>query len=372
MNSLFNAANKLKTYNVKINDNDIFSDYVLTFDIEYSNNTPVVNGKFVFKDMFDINQTVSWDEAIVSLSYIDLFEESFNKEFRVISVKEETNEKAEKLVEMKLQDTFSYTLQKSFVSKSFYSNPKEALIIYLKELNITDYEFDLTENNEKFYFTIPENQNNLISFLQEFHKFGYCFYQTKNKICLKSVKDLEPKNLPLNDEEDYVDVSANQLKYNLIRDIYSEHHDREKTPKTTRALAYNILTKRMEYSEFNNVDEYSLNDDQTNIQDTIGRRDVYQTHLNFEQHKKEMKESFFKQNSTTIVINGYAKNDINQIYSLRLKGIKSNKESIDKGNVTIGGKYISVKVVDKIFLDFMIQQVVLQRADFTKRIETNA
>ena len=81
---------------------------------------------------------------------------------------------------------------------------------------------------------------------------------------------------------------------------------------------------------------------------------------------KEMKDAFLSRANIEIVVNGYAQNDLNQIYELQLKGNKSTSDGQSKGNLIIGGKYVSYKLIDKIVADTMVQKIMLYRADLTK------
>ena len=365
MSSFFNVSNKLKDYSVTIGDKNIPKESLFSFEVSYTIHSPMLHGKLVFTDSFDLDMFLNWNDVSVKLKYTDTFDESVEKEFSIVNINEIDNGNKEKIFSIDIQDKFSYILSKSFKCKSFNSNPKDALLYYIDSLGLQDVKTDFTTNNDKFNFVIPNYKNNLESFLFEFHKYGYYFYQNKDTLILKTIDEVSPNILPLNGE--FIDQTDNQLYANFIYDIDVYQFNKNKTPPLTRACAYNIQKKKMNYAEFNSIEEYSINDDKTNIQEQLNIKDLYQTHLDFNQNKNDMRESFFNQNQITIAVNGYSKNDLHQIYDINLKGNKSYIDGVTRGNVVIGGKYVSTKITDKIASDSMIQKITLNRVDRVKK-----
>jgi hypothetical protein len=116
-----------------------------------------------------------------------------------------------------------------------------------------------------------------------------------------------------------------------------------------------------------------MNDDEFNLQTAsvgahIGKRTITQPYLDFSLHRQILKNSFLKQSELEMAVNGFVKNDINQIYELVLKGNIGNSESEIKGNMINNGKYICNTIIDKILGDSFVQKIYLHRADMTKKI----
>jgi hypothetical protein len=367
--NIFGAANKLNSYSVKIGTSELSKESIMSVETVYKNNDVRVLSTLLIKDLHDFNLLIDWKQTKVAISYIDVFNEEVKETFVILDINEEQNDLYEKFLTINLQDTFSYALETSFLSKSYTSDIVTALNEYITHLEIQEYkELDFTISDKILSFIVPENINNLEWFNNELHKYGYKFYQTKDKICLKSYDDLLVVNLIENDPgKPFLDETINELYKNKIYDSLVDHLTRSSMPAITRGLAYDIDTKKITYQEYNEITDFIINDDSLNIQNTIGKKDLYQTHLNFDQLKSEMKDEFLSINELMIVVNGYKKNDINQIYELRLRGNKSNNESQTKGNMIVGGKWVSQKITDKIIGDSLIQRITLNRVDMVKK-----
>lgn len=363
---LFNAANKLNNYNVIIGDIDLVKETILSVEVSYKNNTPVVLGKIIINDLYDLSMLQKWRDVGVQISYIDIFEVEVSKVFTILSVTEQYDDQFKKVFVIELQDIFSYTLEHSYLSKSFNVDLTTALNTYLTRLGIDALDnltLNLTSVGSVYPFAVPKNMSNLQFFLMEFYKHGFTFYQDKSNVYVRSLTDLDPTGLPSNGL--FLNETDNQLYKNKIIDIISSLNNRVNILPKTRSLAYDFNTKSMLKDDTNDPTLYSLNTDSFNLQGTDGERDVYQQHSDFGQHKLMMKDSFMDQSDIEIIVNGYAKNDLNQIYELRLKGNVSSSDSQSKGNLVMNGYYISTEVTDKIVGDTMVQKIALNRADLT-------
>jgi hypothetical protein len=364
--NFFNVSNKLKSLSVSIGTVELVKEVIVSLELSYSNNSPVVECTLILDDLYEMNAQEDLKKSEVLIKYKDIFDAELEKKFVVLNVDEIHSTPNTKNLKIELQDKFSYTLSKSYLSKSFTSNPVLALEEYLVQLGINDYhELDFTKNTDSFGFTIPFHQDNLTSFMDEFDKYGYYFYQTKNKIVIKTISELQPSLLEENGV--FIQQTDNQLYMNIIYDIYVKHGSKSNTPPKTRAVAYDISAKKVQYKELNNMDEYVLNDDTTNMQELTGTRDYYQRVLNFDQTKHLMREDFFAQNQCIIAVSGYIKNDLHQIYELKLAGNKSTSKSITDGNAILSGKWVSTSVVDKIVGDSLVQKITLNRVDAVKK-----
>lgn len=369
--NIFNAANRLKTYKIEVGAVLLVYETVLSFEQVFSNLTPKITGTLVFKDMYDMNLFLDWNETTVKVTYIDIFDEDVKKEYKIIGINEEITSKNEKVTTLKLQDTQSFIIEHCFYSRAFKGNVVNAFTEYFDELGLT-VEKELTSVSEEINFVVPKNKNHLEWIIFELNKFGLVFYQDKKKIYIKHIDEIKPSALPSNGADKYTDGATNQLYKNKIYDLEVLYKNRENTPSISRAIAYDILQKKMVYSDQENVKlneltEYSLNSDDFNLQADLGVKDVYQTHLNFDESRLNQREMFMDQNTIIIVVNGYSKNDINQVYDISLKGLVNSTDSQNKGNLILGGKYIAYKITDKIIGDCLMQKITLKRADMVKK-----
>lgn len=360
---LFNAANKLNDYTITIGDIELIKEVIISVEIAYTNSTPKILSKIIIDDLYDLNLQQEWHNSTVEIKYTDIFKTETTHDFVILNIVEKSDIKNDKFFIINLQDKFSYTLEHSFISKSFKTNIITCINKYIEQLNL-EYTTDFSTSSNSYNFVIPNHINNLDAFLIEICKKGYSFYQTRDLIVIKSIADLLPSKLTYNGL--YKDETDNQLYMNKIIEMTNVFNDRDSVPPITRALAYNLLTKTITSLKSNEITNYVLNTDSTNPQDTSGERYLYQIHTDFNQNTKEMKDDFFSRAEIEIVINGYNKNDLNQIYELELKGNKASPDLHSKGNQIINGKYISTKIIDKIVSDSMIQKITLSRADITK------
>lgn len=365
--NIFNAANKLNSYSVSIDGLSLTNETIISLEISYSNRTCKVLANLYVKDMYDLNLHLDWKTASVSISYTDIFSETVDKSFKVMSVTEGTTGNDDKTLSLELQDEFSYTFETSYLSKGFKANVIDAFNAYITELGLDSYEKEIPGGSGSYEFVVPAHENNLVFFEKEFAKKGYAIYQTKEKIIVKPLKDLSPSKFEDNDPgKPYTDETDNQLYKNKIYDMAPSHAKRVNIPQKTKVLAYDPLSKAAKEAEANTISDLLLNDDTSNMQETKGKREVLQQHLEFDDHKLQMREKFMAASELMIVVNGYVKNDLNQVYSLKLKGIKGSSESQNKANAVLNGKWVSYKIVDKIVGDSLVQKIELKRADESK------
>lgn len=372
---VLNAGNKLKSYSIKIGNIDLVKEVISSIEISFRNDTPVVLGRVVFDDLYDMNSQVVWRDVSVKVFYMDMFDKSIDMEFYITEVKEVYDESFKKNYVLELQDKFSYTLGHSYLSKSFKADPVTALKKYIDELKLSSYKTDFDSISSSSELVIPCHVDNLTFFLGEFYRRGYSFYQTKEKIIVKHIDKLKPKSLPENDPgKPYKNETDNQLYKNKITAMKTFFLRRDAIPAVTKSIAYNPATKTMASSADNDNSAYYLSDDGFNLQNVTqgggfrGTKVITQSHLNFDQHRLVLKDSFVRQSEVEIVVNGYVKNDVNQIYELELKGNQAGGEQQAKGNTVIAGKYVSNTVMDKIVGDAIVQKIHLSRADLTKKI----
>jgi hypothetical protein len=372
---VLNAGNKLKSYSVKIGSIDLVKEVISSIEISFRNDVPVVLGRVVFNDLYDMNSQLVWRDVSVKVFYMDMFDKSVDMEFYITEIKEVYDDSFKKNYVLELQDKFSYTLGHSYLSKSFKADPVTALKKYIDELKLSSYKTDFDSVSSSSELVVPCHVDNLTFFLGEFYRRGYSFYQTKEKIVIKHIDKLRPKSLPENDPgKPYKNETDNQLYKNKITAMKTFFLRRDAIPAVTKTVAYNPATKTMASSTDNDNSAYYLSDDAFNLQNVTpgggfhGTKVITQSHLNLDQHRLVLKDSFVRQSEVEIIVNGYVKNDVNQIYELELKGNQAGGEQQAKGNTVIGGKYVSNTVMDKIVGDAIVQKIHLCRADLTKKI----
>lgn len=367
---IFNAANKLNGYSATIGSVNLVKESIMSMEITYQNNTPVVQGRLIVEDIVDLNMQLVWRDELVEIYYNDMFNEEVRKTFVITNVTELYDDKFKKVFALELQDQFSHVLENSYLTKGFKSNVGTVLKAYIAELGLGDFKTDIAVITGSEEFVVPRHVNNLDFFLGELYDRGYTFYQTKDTIYVKALSSLTPITLTPNDLlNPFKNETDNQLYKNKIINLSTQFMRRGAVLPVTKSIAYDPLTKQIKSEDDNKNLTLSLGDDLFNLQDTSnhGTREITQSHLDFDQHKIIMRDSFMQQAELEMVVNGYTKNDVNQVYDLQLKGNLGSPDTQIKGNMIVAGKYVSHTVIDKIVGDTMIQKIHLSRANMNMR-----
>lgn len=375
MSGLLNQTTKLKGYSVVIGDISLEPESILSFEVSYKNDTPKVLCNLILNDIYDLDARFVWRNEVVTIHYLDLYDNYTKKEYKVLHIQESYNEIKDKILTIELQDTLTFNLERTFTSKGFTTNPIIAIKSYIDDYLKLTYVDDTTSEVDfttwagaNYNFIVPNNISALDWFLFEFKKHGYTFYQTKTKLCIKSLKDLAPSTLPMNDDTYFTNETHNQLFKNFIHEVRIKLNSIDEVLPKTKTLAYDQSKKIMAVYEINDPTQYSLNDDKFNIQLDMPARNVTQQHLNFDDHEIQMKNSFMKQSILDIYVPGFVKNDLNQVYDVKLSGNKGLVSAQNYGNIVVGGKYISHAIQDKVISDSIIQKISLHRVDLTKKL----
>ena len=373
---LFGVIGKLKTYGVKIGDLDLIKESIVTAEINFRNDVPVILGRLIITDIIDMNNQVVWRNTPVKIHYIDIYDKILDLEFYITNIIEGYTEDFKKTYIIDLQDKFSHVLSCSYLSKSFNTDIITALNSYITELKLTSFKTDFESISETLKFTVPKNINNLTFFMTELFKRGYSFYRTRDNIVIKHMSKLVPSKLIQNnaDKMPYMTNSSNQFYKNKINAVTVQFNKRDSTPPITKSIAYNHETKNMDYSDDNDNSPYYLGNDIINLQTTLagsfkGILEITQPHLNFDMHKLLMKFSFMRGTEIEIVIPGFNSNEINQIYKIEISGNKGSSESQTSGNMIMSGKYVANTIMDKLIGDTLIQKIHLYRTDMNKKVK---
>lgn len=368
IDQLIHPGNKLEKYTIQVGDIELIPENILDVEISFNSNSPVIIGKLLFHDLIDINTQLVWRDTNITINYTDIFGENYEIEFVILNIKNHYTRKNEKVLELELQDTLSFRLSKSYLSKGYTSDPATALNDYIQELGFDSSVINSKTTIDAYNFVIPNNISNLNWFLYEFKKHGIKFYRDKNGLNIKSLQDLNPSSLEKRGDS-FTNQSPNQMYYRTIYDYLLDYNKRKDILPYIKSLGFNIETKSFEIENTNDNSDYYLNSDEFNLQNLYenqGFKNIIQHHLNFNEHTSLLKDSYLKQSEIKIVTSGSLTNDLYQIYELDFKGNVGSAESINEGDAILNGEYISTGISDKILLGSFIQQIHLVRADMEK------
>lgn len=351
---------------------------IITFEMKYTRNSPVICGVFIFRDLLDILGSIDIKQCSIEVYFNDHYNGNFLRRFKVLEMAEAYSQNRSKAYSLFLVDEISYALNNIFISKSFSGSRVEAFKMILQEYKIndlisknslkSDFASDASQNNQSF--VLSTNMSFLDFFIAEFERIGYSFYQTRDGIYIKSYDDLLPGKLPEITDE-FVQECSNQIYKNIILEVNN-------IPGSNAAALANPNKKSYYFDENQKkmvpiVDTFdtlkgdlALNNDVRNLQSNSGTKAAFQNRADNAQHKNQIRESYLETFKVEIYVNGFVQNDINKIYNVQLQGHKGTVKTQIEGNVISSGKFVGLSVTDKIIGDKLIQRIVLGRSDSQK------
>lgn len=377
---IFTETTILQRFSVKINDQEILNEDVLSLEIMFDYSKPFIQGTMVIKDSYGISDLGIFDgNTRINVYCSDYYGEKFSRVFRVAGLaNDEYNDRFKKYT-FNLVDELYYALANTYISKSYTGNPVSAFGEFLTELQLDTY---MSENNittdiddytgDDYSFVIPQNVSALDFFSDEFKRLGLRFWQSRKTLHIKNVviKDL-----------DHVQVNGENAKFsnNTDNDKYGfKIHDfRMKIGNLLSAnlvkpivqhQAFNINTKTIDTTTNNLEDVYSdmtLNNlDMSGVQHTSGQRYDVDAGVFSGKQKLELEDTYLGYNILEVVVPGNVGfTDVCKKAEVVLKGNPLVNTSAIEGDVVFGGDYFISKVSDRYIGDKMIQKLVLNRID---------
>jgi len=344
-----NESSLVNKFFITINGYDIPANYILDYQLDYLN-TFKITGYITINDIFDmVTSLLKNPKEKIKVTLIDAWGESFTREFYTTS-SSEVKEQDSKMVKFDIQDTISFTLNHTFKSKSYQQTT--LLDVFKDYLNTeckdfitgipTDYENTRTINN----FVVPSSEDFLTFISREFDKEGIFFYQDKQLIKVGN------KNQP---ETEYVykQVGAPEYYGFVIIEYQLIHNDINKTnsklPKTV-FLSYDKTTKSMtkyDKSLSDYGEDFNTGGVFKNSQITNGVKYVTKEYLVDDTKYRHLE---YKNNTMlAIVVPGNIKyNLLNKPIIVQLSGNINSKETLNKGDMKLSGKYEILRIYDKI------------------------
>lgn len=352
---------------------------IITLELVYSRNNPIIHGIFSFKDLRDIGTAVDIKNATIEVYFNDNFNKTLFRRFKIVEMSESYTDNRTKLYMMFIIDEISFELNNIYLSKSFSKSRVAAFESILKEYKIFDilsktslkYEFTPDDNiAENASFVLTSNISVLDFFIEEFEKIGYSFYQTRDGLYIKNFDDLTPDKLE-EIEDEFVQENKNKLYKNIIYEVInSPGSNSTALANPSKKTYYFDESKKQMVSIDDNFDNIkstiSLNNDVRNFQINRGNKSEFQNRLDSAQHKNSIRENYLRTFQISIIVNGFVNNDINKIYNVQLQGYKGNSKTQIEGNIISSGKYVGLHVTDKLIGDKLLQKITMGRSDSQK------
>lgn len=351
---------------------------IISYDMAYTRNSPVLYGYFCFNDYHDVLTNVDIKNCSIEVYFNDLFNSSFLRRFKVLEMSEHYTATRSKIYMLFIMDEISYALSNIYVSKSFSGSRVSALKSIFEEYKIpallskTNLKMDFASDSgvQNTSFVLTTNMSVLDFFMAELQRVGYSFYQTRDGIYIKSYDDLLPSKLP-EVQGEFTQETSNQLYKNIILEVQNSPGSNSVAMNNPnkKSFYFDETQKRMVVinDTFSSLKgDLSMNNDSRDLQENSGNKASFQNRADNAQHKNQIRERFLENFKIEMIVNGYMHNDINKIYSVQLQGHKGTAKTQIEGNIISSGKYVSLCVSDKLIGDKLIQKITLGRSDSQK------
>lgn len=351
---------------------------VITFEMKYARNSPIIHGYFIFNDLHDVLSNIDIKKCAIEVYFNDHYNGNFLRRFKVIEMAEAYSKSRSKAYSLFLIDEISYELNNIYISKSFSGSRVDAFKSILSEYKIydliskntlkSDFESDTKQNNTSF--VLSTNMSFLDFFIAEFERIGYSFYQTRDGIYIKNFDNLLPSKL-IEVPGEFTQECSNQLYKNIILEVANNPGSNSSAIANPNKKSYYFDENQKKMVPITDTfdslkGDLSMNNDVRNLQSNSGIKASFQNRTDNSQHKNQIRESYLETFKIEIIVNGFVQNDINKIYNVQLQGHKGTAKTQIEGNVISSGKFVGLSVTDKIIGDKLIQRIVLGRSDSQK------
>jgi len=299
----------------------------------------------------------------ILVSITDIYNVEFTREY-VITKSTETKEQDSKTIRLDFQDVVSWKLQNTYIAKSYQET---TLLDVFKdymgiEVDAIINGFPITKKykgtSKISNFVVPLNVNFLDFIAKEFYKEGIYFYQDKKYIYVGDF-NMTPV------EFTYKQVEQDFYGF-MIMDYDGTFNDIKRIPKQDQ-LVWDENTKSIIVHDgsldlFKN--NYNLDKNNINVlpeqQQTNGRKLVTKE-LKYNNAEYDFLD--YKNNTVLeMVIPGNI--DYTQMYrtiDIHLTGNINSKDTLNKGDIKLSGKYQIIEIKDKIISNTFNQKIKIRR-----------
>lgn len=355
------------------NSYKLIPEEMMAFECFYKRHEPSIYGEIIIAEKADIAGIIDFKTCVLKVYFVDLFDEYVYRTFKIINIVESYNNRNSKIYNLKLRDEVSYFLDNLYISKSFTGSRVAAFNEIVSTynlstlLNTTKLKIETEDDGITGNLVLNKNLSVLDFFEKEFNRIGFSFFQNKKGLYIKNKDNLLPNNLPTISGV-FSQIATNQLYKNKIYEfsnIPAQKEELDKTP-AQKSYYYDITQKKMVpiNDTINDLQsDLTMNKNTTNMQETIGTKAKFQNRMDNSQQKNDIRERFLNASKSKIIVNGYVRNDINNIIEMELLGNKGSSTTQTEGNVVSSGKYLVLSVIDKIIGDKMLQMIEVGRSD---------
>ena len=332
----------------KKSNKSINLNQLLLKNIEISYSGVDIEGYIIIDDIADINNALELGSDVeIQLYFKDLFQKEYYRTF-IITGKNTIKQGNKTLLQYSIRDIISYKLDNIFKAKSYNS------------VKISDI---FQEFLRSLYSVNPS-----VSFLDfitnDLEREGFIVYQTRDSINVKSARNLKVSNLS-KQKYRYIDKTNNTFYQYKIFEYKQLNSSNRFQPKTI-CLVYNPATKTMDKFQQNLSDissDIQISKSTPKAQETSGVRYTTKEYLDDNSLYADTFKNFVRESGLEIIVSGdFTQSNQYNIIELKISGNINVKESQDKGDTSLSGNYIILKVVDKIVSGTtFIQKLILGR-----------
>lgn len=353
----------------KKSNKSINLNQLLLKNIEISYSGVDIEGYIIIDDIADINNALELGSDVeIQLYFKDLFQKEYYRTF-IITGKNTIKQGNKTLLQYSIRDIISYKLDNIFKAKS-YNSVKISDIFreFLQEVN--DYitkdklKINIEQSKERALYSVNPSVSFLDFITNDLEREGFIVYQTRDSINVKSARNLKVSNLS-KQKYRYIDKTNNTFYQYKIFEYKQLNSSNRFQPKTI-CLVYNPATKTMDKFQQNLSDissDIQISKSTPKAQETSGVRYTTKEYLDDNSLYADTFKNFVRESGLEIIVSGdFTQSNQYNIIELKISGNINVKESQDKGDTSLSGNYIILKVVDKIVSGTtFIQKLVLGR-----------
>lgn len=353
----------------KKSNKSINLNQLLLKNIEISYSGVDIEGYIIIDDIADINNALELGSDVeIQLYFKDLFQKEYYRTF-IITGKNTIKQGNKTLLQYSIRDIISYKLDNIFKAKS-YNSVKISDIFqeFLQEVNeyITKdkLKINIEQSKERALYSVNPSVSFLDFITNDLEREGFIVYQTRDSINVKTARNLKVSNLS-KQKYRYIDKTNNTFYQYKIFEYKQLNSSNRFQPKTI-CLVYNPATKTMDKFQQNLSDissDIQISKSTPKAQETSGVRYTTKEYLDDDSLYADTFKNFVRESGLEIIVSGdFTQSNQYNIIELKISGNINVKESQDKGDTSLSGNYIILKVVDKIVSGTtFIQKLILGR-----------
>jgi len=378
---IFSPESTLRNIKIYIDDIFISEEDVVSIDFENTFNVVSIIGKIIIKDSINIYRLIDLNESTkIKLDIIDNFGKIINRYFNITSVNIESWNADFRYLRLTFIDSLSFMLSTSYISKSFYDTPVNAILQIFDYLGVekniltpNNLLLLVKDDNDKVNFIVPSDRSVLEFFMYLFRNYGCRFWQTIDGVIIGRYlfNNLQERTESLNGTDTIIKYTNNTSNHQNPFMIYDyrilTNQTLELNTKNPSQFNFNSFDGKMfdvtsiKLSDF--YDGLALgNQDLSNISFTFGEKYTNTTSPSIYNQLLTIEDAYFKNTQLEIIVKGnFTANPLGHVVLVDLKGNPTIVQSDISGDTTYSGKYFVYRAQEKIIGDKHISKLTLVR-----------